>query len=107
MQLWQKDPKGRPQPPLMSATPRGFRIGQLPCLQAKLASDFRSCVVVKTDAGAALPLWLVPRNVFASEYLKLPINYSCWQVNGTVNAGPSRLNYIDGQSGKNHVLGRF
>lgn len=27
----------------------------MPCLRAKLASDFRSCIVVKTDAGAALP----------------------------------------------------
>jgi hypothetical protein len=26
-------------------------------------------------------------NVFSSEHLVLPINYSCWQVNGNINAG--------------------
>lgn len=62
-----------------------------PVSRPKPTSDFHSSVVVKMDGGAALPRGLCQGNVFASEYLKLPINYSCWQVNGTVNAGPSRL----------------
>lgn len=92
MQLWQKDPQGTPAATADELHTQGASgLGSSPVSRPKLTSDFRSCVVVKTDAGAALPHGLCQGNVFASEYLKLPINYSCWQVNGTVNAGPSRL----------------
>ena len=92
MQLWQKDPLRDAHSHADERHAQGASGFGSSCLQAKTRLfDFRSWVVVKTDGGAALPHGLCQGNVFASEYLKLPINYSCWQVNGTVNTGPSRL----------------